>query len=934
MKVVDVRFGHRRPADRVIGFDDPRPALSWRIEDMADEWRQTAARIEVTMGGTSTVHDVAVAGGMFLPWPAEPLSSYDSATVRVSVAGADGVWSDWSTPTTVECGLLDKTNWNARPITPEPFVGREDPAPVLTRRFTVGEGAANARLAITAGGIFIAYLDGRRIGHDELTPGWTEYGKRILSLTYDVTDMLTPGDHELAVILGNGWWRGNLTWAMRTNVYGEDLWLLADLRWTDNTGDQSIGTDDSWSWRASNILANDLYQGQAADTRLPLLGTIGDDSETHAVRTIAMPDAAIVPMPMPPAQVIDELAARDIITTPSGRTVIDFGQNATGWVRLTVRGGRAGDTVTLRHAEVMEHGELGVRPLRNAKATDTFILNGAAEQTLEPMLTQHGFRYVEVDGVPGLRPEDITLRVVSADMDRLAWFDCSDEQVNRLFLNAVWSTIDNFITIPTDCPQRDERLGWTGDIAVYAPTAVRLLDSAAFLASWMVDVDSDRGSDGGIPVVVPQVLDGPQLTCGWGDSTVLVPWAIYESTGDTGVLADNLAMMDAFVDGVDRLTGGTHIWAGGFQFGDWLDPTAPPDNPGGSKADSDVVATAYFAHSTRLVARAHAALNDTKGTARYEELADKITQAFRDEYVTAGGRVLSDCASVYAMAIAWDLLEPGRQFDGAANRFADIVRTTGFRVSTGFLGTPLVCPALAKAGHMDLAMRLLLERGCPSWLYPVTMGATTVWERWDSMLPNGDINPGEMTSFNHYALGAIAGWLLSGVAGLTILEPGYRRIGFTPNTTGALSHAHARQTTPYGVIDAAWRIDNGRLTASLTVPVGVTADVTLPDGSVHTVGHGNHTWVVDVDVPERRIATIRDLIDDATLFSELRDVLHECGNPMYSGDNADVVFAGNAKAYLDDPISELPTVASSRGYCPMPELIVTAVNAFMTRHGL
>ncbi|OXN01231.1 alpha-L-rhamnosidase [Bifidobacterium vansinderenii] len=932
MKVVDVRFGHHRASDTVIGFDDPTPSLSWRVQDAPAGWHPTRARIEVTdRNGNARVHEIDDADGVHVPWPAAPLSPLEHATVRIGALDADGAWSAWSDPATVECGLLDKADWRAVPVTPSPSVGREDPAPVLVRRFTVGPDARDARLTITVGGILIAYIDGRRVGRDELAPGWTEYDKRITASTHDVTDMLTPGEHEISVVLGNGWWRGNLTWAMRTNVYGDDLWLLADLRWTDADGTHAVGTDETWTWRASNILANDLYQGQDTDTRRPPLG---DPDDERPVRALPMPEARIVPRTVPPARIIDELPAQEIITTPSGRTIIDFGQNATGWVRLTVRGGRAGDTVTLRHAEVLEHGELGVRPLRGAKATDTFILDGSPEQILEPQLTQHGFRYAEIQGVTGLAPEDATLRVLSADMDRLARFDCSDPQVNRLFLNAVWSTIGNFITIPTDCPQRDERLGWTGDIAVYAPTATRLMDCAGFLASWLTDVESDRGEDGGIPVVVPQVLDGPQLTCGWGDAAVLVPWAIYETTGDTGVFADNIAMMDAFIDGVDALTGGTHIWAGGFQFGDWLDPTAPPDNPGGSKADPDVVATSYFAHSTRLVARAHEALGDTEGARRYAKLADEIARAFRDEYVTAGGRVLSDCASVYAMAIAWDLLEPGRQSTGAADRLADIVRTTAFRVSTGFLGTPLVCPALARSGHMDLAMRLLLERGCPSWLYPVTMGATTVWERWDSMLPNGDINPGEMTSFNHYALGAIAGWLISGVAGLSIIEPGYRTVGFTPRPTGDLSHATASQTTPYGTIDTAWRVENDTMSATITLPAGITAEVTLPDGTHATVGHGTHTWTIPFIRPERHVATIRDLIDDRPLFDDLRDALRRCGNPMYAGDDADAVFAANARAYLDDPVSELPTVASARGYCPMPDLIVNATDRFMAEHHL
>ncbi|WP_207761076.1 alpha-L-rhamnosidase [Bifidobacterium simiarum] len=940
LRIADVRFGHSRPGD-VIGFASPTPAISWRVAEAPDGWRQAAAQIAVIRDGRETVTDLAGVDSVFVDWPVDPLISKASAAVRVRVAGSDGRWSDWSDPATVECGPLNKADWSGRPISPTPTVKRADPAPVMVRRFTVGPDADDARLHITAGGVYVVYLDGRRIGHDELAPGWTEYGKRICAFSYDITDLLTPGEHEIAVILGNGWYRGQLTWGCRTNVYGDDLWLLADLDWHDRSGSHTVATDDQWHWRSSGILSNDLYDGQITDTRLPLLGDDADPA--NDVTVYPMPEAAIVPAEIPPARIIDTIPGQKIIVTPSGKTVVDFGQNVSGWVRMTVRGAKAGDRLILRHAEVMEHGELGVRPLRNAKAIDEFILNGEAEQIVEPQLTQHGFRYVQVDfdGEPaiGIRPEDLVACVVSADMDQLADFECSDPDVNRLFLNARWSAVDNFLTVPTDCPQRDERLGWTGDIAVFAPTAVSLLDAGGFLSSWLVDMAADQGADGGIPVVIPDVLDGPKLTCGWGDACVLVPWAVYRATGDATVLKRFLPMMSRFIDGVDALTHGTHRWEGGFQFGDWLDPDAPPEDPGKSKADSDVVATAYFAHSTRIVAESYAIVGDIESARRYRALADNIADAYRAEYVTANGRILSDSVTVYAQAIMWDLLATDAQRDGAGARLADLVRIGAFHISTGFLGTPLVCPALVKAGHADLAMRMLLQRGCPSWLYPVSMGATTIWERWDSMMPDGSINPGEMTSFNHYALGAVAHWLLEGVAGIESLAPAWRRVRISPIIADAVAagmdHAKAVQRTPYGELSVSWRIGQGTglgersATIDITVPVGVTAQVVLPDGRTEDLDHGRHTLTATVPAGRGSIDTVRDLLDDADLFAELCEWVRRADLIAYSHGNVDSAIAKGAAASLNEPVEEIIEIVSGRGYMPQADKAADVARAFV-----
>lgn len=924
------RFGLHQAGEQVLGYEDARPSLSWKVLSAPEGWEQTRAQVEIASGRTQTeVCDLEGSNQVCVAWPGSPLGSHQACRVRVRVAGGDGVWSAWSDPAMVETGLLDNADWGGRPITPDPAVGREEASPIMVRDFMVREDCDLARLDLTAGGIFVAYLDGRRVGSDQLAPGWTDYHHRLNALTYDLTHMLTPGRHELAIILGNGWYRGQLSWTCRTDVYGSALWVLANLLWHDRDGEHTLVTDQAWTWRPSSILANDLYDGQTQDMRFPLLNPQG---QAHHVRELPMPSSRIRPQESAPARIVDRLPGQEIIVTPSGKRIVDFGQNLSGWVRMHVSSGHAGRRVVLKHAEVLEKGELGTRPLRNARATDCFILSGQ-EEDLEPMFTQHGFRYVQVEGIDDFRAEDLQACLVSARMEPLATFRSSDADLNRLFQNARWSTMDNFITVPTDCPQRDERLGWTGDIAMFAPTALDLFDAGGFLSSWLVDMAQAQAQDGGIPVVVPDVLDGPKLTCGWGDAAVLVPWAVYRSTGDAGVLRRFLPMMDGFVNGVAARCGDSYLWRGGFQFGDWLDPDAPPDNPGGSKADPDVVATAYFAHSTRLVARAHAALGQTDEAKRYDRLADKVAQAFRHEYVTDNGAILSDCASVYAMALVWDLLETPQERKGAGDRLADIVRVSGFRISTGFLGTPLVCPALVKSGHPHLAVRLLLQRHCPSWLYPVSMGATTIWERWDSMLPDGSINPGEMTSFNHYALGAIVHWMLAGLAGVAMEEPGWRKVRIAPVFDAALTGIDMNQQTPYGLIALSWRMDADTVHLDLDIPVGVEARVSLPGEEERAWTHGHHSW----DLPSSQVCpgpgpirTIRDLIDSDEAMAGLVQALTASGSPIYQGDQADVAFTKAAKPWLGASLDLLPEVASQQGYVPGAGDIVEACKRFLS----
>jgi alpha-L-rhamnosidase len=896
--VVAVRFEHR---DDALGVGTSSPRLSWRVRTGDPEWRQTA--YEVELDGTTVVR-VESAEQILVPWPFEPLASRTRATVRIRVTSAER-WSGWSVPATVETGPLHPDDWTARFITPRDHGDLDSPAPELVRTVVVRTGVVSARLYATAHGVYTASLNGARVGDDILAPGWTSYRHRLRCQTHDVTALLREGENTLSVVLGNGWYRGRLGWQGARALYGDRLALLAQLevRYTDGSLDV-LGTDEQWRARDTGIVADDLYDGQRTDLRF----TPGE--ATGAVEVLAGEEAKLTRLVAPegpPVRITEVLPAVRVWQSPSGRSLVDFGQNVVGWVRLRVRDTIAGREVAVRHAEVLEDDELCTRPLRTAEATDSYLLADAAEALLEPSLTFHGFRYAEVTGVPDLTAEDLHAVAVGSDLSRTGWFTCSDPDLEQFHENVVRSARGNFLDVPTDCPQRDERLGWTGDIQVFSPTAAFLFDTAGFLSSWLADLAAEQHPDGAVPWVIPDVLDGGAPTAAaWGDAATVVPWALYERYGDLDVLHRQFASARGWVDKVASLTT-DGVWAGGFQFGDWLDPAAPPDDPFDARTPPDVAATACLARCADVVARTAEALGRSEEAGRYRALAARTREAFADAFVTRAGRILGDSPTAYAMALQWDLLPTPQQREAAGHRLADLVRTNGFRIATGFLGTPLMTDALTSGGRPDLAYRLLLEKGCPSWLYPVTMGATTIWERWDSMLPDGTVNPGQMTSFNHYALGAVADWMHRTVAGLAPAAPGYREITVRPLPHRALTHASARHLTPYGEASVSWRRGEGRFHLEATVPVGSRATVhLLGDGrSPVTVAHGRHTWTTEdpcLTAPAP-VVTVRDLMDDPGLWGRAVGVMVRHG---LGGDSAQL--ARQLKPYLDMPARGLPTL--------------------------
>jgi alpha-L-rhamnosidase len=742
-----------------------------------------------------------------------------------------------------------------------------DGAPLLRKEFALKEEHGvpfRAILRATALGVFEATINGRPVGKDVLSPGWSSYEWRLRYRCYDVTDLLEPAT-VLVAALGNGWYRGNLSWNGNSAFYGPELGFFGqlDIEYADGFL-QTISTDTSWQSGPSATTANDIYNGQSIDARRAgnSWATPGFDTGSwRGVHTLDFDQSRLTEPVSPPVVRNEVLKPVRVFASPSGKTLVDFGQNLVGWLRFTVLG-EPGDVITLRHAEVLEHGELGVRPLRTAQATDTLTLSGG-QDFFEPTKTFHGFRYAEVTGWPGeLTENSVEAVVVHSALERIGEFECSSESVNQLHRNVVWGLKGNFLDLPTDCPQRNERLGWTGDIAVFAPTAAFLYDVKDFLQDWLLDLAAEqKAADGLVPFTVPDILKyekhpkafpPPESTALWSEAAVWVPWAMWEAYGDKSVLSRQYESMSAHTHRVEGLLSPTDLWDKGFQFGDWLDPDAAPDQPLNAKADRGVVATACLYRTALITSKTAAILGRTAEADHFNALAQRVRAAFNAHYVDHDGTIISDCTTVYALALAFDVLVGDERRDFAGNRLADLVRENGYRVSTGFAGTPFITWALSESGHIEAAYRLLLETECPSWLYPVTMGATTIWERWDAMRPDGTINPGEMTSFNHYALGAVADWLHKVVGGIRPLEPGYSKVLFAPRPGPGIDWARASLSTAYGIIRAEWRLTTeGDFECEVTVPEGVTAEVELPGTPRTSIGSGEHKLKFAGGVPAR-----------------------------------------------------------------------------------
>lgn len=850
LEVVRLRCEYKR---NPIGIGARRPRIGWQLKADGRGVAQAAYRIEAA----------ADAGFERVLWNSGEVRSSQSAHVelpglemesgrryyyRVQVWDTKGRSSDWSAEETYwETGLLSPSEWQASWISaPQGDADDSEQVPLLRRAFSLKSGVKEARLYATALGLYEFELNGRRVGEDFFTPGWTSYKHRLQTQTYDVTDMLRAGDNALGAYLGKGWYSGDLAWNDKRNLYGDRQALLAQLvvRYEDGS-EETVCTDGAWRTAGSQVLLSQIYHGETYDARLERHGWSApgfDDGAWTAVEVVPHTKDILVPQENDPVRRIEEIRPIALIRTPLGETVIDFGQNMVGWVRFSVEGA-AGQQVELHHAEVLDReGNFYTDNMRSAKQTIRYTLKGGAPETYEPRFTFQGFRYVRLigfgDNVDLSRFAGIVLHT---DMPATGSFQCSDPLVNQLQRNIDWGLRGNFLDVPTDCPQRDERLGWTGDAQMFVRTAAYLRGVAPFFTKWLRDVAADQRADGGVPFVVPHVLDdGSYSSAAWGDAAVICPWTIYLTYGDTRILAEQYDSMKAWVSYMRAQGEQEYLWNTGFHFGDWLGLDAKPDTYVGA-TDRDYIATAFYAHSVSLVQKTAAVLGKEADAAEYAELHARVLAAFNEEFVTPSGRLSVPTQTAQVLALTFGLLE-GRAKERAVAKLMELLEESKHHLTTGFVGTPYLNHALSDNGQNDEAYKLLLQQDYPSWLYPVTKGATTIWEHWDGIKEDGSFWSKDMNSFNHYAYGAIGDWLYRSVAGLDTDEraPGYKHLVLRPRPAEGLSWAEAQLETMYGEALSAWnRGIGGAMEQRAVVPPNATATIVLPGASLSGLTEGD-----------------------------------------------------------------------------------------------
>jgi alpha-L-rhamnosidase len=769
---------------------------------------------------------------------------------RIRVWDNEDKASAWSDAHFWEMGLLSENDWQTAWIQPnlQEDTQKSNPAPMLRKNFELKDIAKRARLYVTSLGLYEAEINGQRVGDRLFTPGWTSYDNRLQYQTYDVTAMLKKGPNAVGVMLGDGWYRGRMGWRESRNIYGDKLALLLQLRIEYVDGSKElIGTDGSWKASTGPILYSDIYNGEHYDARLEKDGWSTaqfDDGSWSDVSVMTHKKSILIAPEGPPVRRTENIKPVKILQTPAGETVFDMGQNMVGWLRLQVQG-PAGTTVTLRHAEVLDKdGNLYIENLRVAEQTVKYTLKGSGVEVYEPHFTFQGFRYVAIAGFPGKPTLDaLTGIVIHSDMKPTGTFSCSDPMLKQLQENIQWGQRGNFLDVPTDCPQRDERMGWTGDAQVFCPTACFNMDAASFFTKWMKDVAADQQKSGAVPHVVPNVLShgqesGASASAGWADVAVIIPWDIYEIYGDKRILEQQYPSMKAWVEYQRQKAGDSYLWTQDFTFGDWLAFNTTRSDYPGATTDKELVGAAFFGYSTSILQRTAEVLGKTEDAREYAELFAKIKKAFAEEFITSSGRLASNTQTAYTLALAFDLV-PESLKESAASRLAEDVREFK-HITTGFLGTPLISHVLSAYGFYDEVFMLLNRKEYPSWLYPITMGATTIWERWDGIKPDSSFQDEGMNSFNHYAYGAIGDWMYRQIAGINpdIESPGYKHSIITPHRGGGLTQASATFNSVHGMIESGWEITNGTMKVNLTIPANTTATVVLPEATLQETKEG------------------------------------------------------------------------------------------------
>lgn len=843
LRTTDLRCEHLAGVPCV---DTAAPRLRWSLHAEGRGRAQSGYRILVAgdpadlSAERGTVWDsdvVASADHVQIPYAGPPLEQGTTYHWAVRVHDEHGTPGPWSEPAAWRTGITWSAPWIAHDRRHDPGVvdpafrygpaNRRGmpPAPLLRRAFTAPADLRSAILYGTARGLAAMEVNGIVVDDAELVPGWTDYTRRQPYHAVDVTALVAPGPNALGATLADGWYSGFVGSDPRRpgNLYGRQPWLRCELHLVAEDGRRTVvGSDEHWRSAYGPVRGADLLRGESYDARRELPGWSSPGFRAADWRPVLVEAPGDVPMVADraqPVRTVEDVPALRVERVAQDRHIVDFGQNLVGRLRLRVRAVE-GTVLHVRHAEALDaNGELYRENLRTADAEDVYVAAGRPGETYEPRFTVHGFRFAEISGITELSTTDLKARVLHTDMPTVGRFRCSDELVNQMWSNIVWGLRGNVVGLPTDCPQRDERMGWLADAQVFAPTAALIMDTSAFFTRWLGDVKDAQSTEGAYPDVAPTVPTTRDGAPAWADAGVILPWLLYRAYGDTAVLREHWNAMDRYLGFLRRTNPGLR-WRHRRHndYGDWL--------AAGEETSRDLVAATYWAHDAALMAEIAEVLGETEAVAGYARLRTELAEAFCADHVAADGRVTGDTQTGYALALGMDLVPEHLRAAAAGHLVANIERH-GWHLTTGFLGVALLCPVLSATGNADVAHRLLAQRGYPSWGYTIDQGATTIWERWNGWTDGDGFASASMNSFNHYSLGSVGAWLIEGVAGISSAAPGYRRLRIAPQP-GPLRWAEAEYRSVRGTIHSRWRREDDRFVLTLTVPPGVTAKVTLP----------------------------------------------------------------------------------------------------------
>ena len=805
-----------------VGIDEKNPRFSWKIE--SDKQNVTQKMFEICVGDHYS-KCVKTDQSICFEYDGVPLKPKTKYEYKVRVWDNDDEVSEW------EYGYFITGLMGEKPVAK--WLGVESSKkeiPVYLKTFNI-DNTKNAYLFASAYGLYEIFINGKRLGDNYFAPGFTSYEKRLQYQMYEICDYLECGENKIEIYLGKGWFAGR--YPFQTEKPKNSFCAVMCQVEIDN--EIILTTDKSWNQFDSPIMFSEFYDGEIYDS------TKENKYENQADVTIYdIGYDNLVWNCSVPVKIVGEVKPVEMFKTPKGETVIDFGQNMVGWVEIKVCGDR-GSKIKISHAEVLDKdGNFYTENMRTAKNEVIFITNGEKEQTYHPHFSFQGFRYIRIDECDmSVSLDNFVGKVICSDININAEFKSSNKLLNRLFSNVLWGQRGNFVDIPTDCPQRDERVGWSGDAQIFMSTALKNSDSSAFFTKWLLDMSADQKQDGLVPIFIPS-MDEEKTASAWGDCATVCPIELYKAYGDKKFLSKMYPMMKNWVRYI-RNQGGEFLWNDGFQFGDWLGLDAQEGSYEGA-TDKYYIATAFYAYSTYLTMKASEVLGFMDDTIKYERLYKSIVSEFRKAYLDENGDPITKTQTAYVLGLYMNLFENPGEY---ALKLSQMIKTNANRLKTGFVGTPYLCYALSENGYSDICYDLLLQEEYPSWLYPVTKGATTIWEHWDGIKPDGSMWSEDMNSYNHYAYGSIMDWVYSVVCGIKtdISYPAYKKFVVKPCVTNRLKFCRVEYNTPYGRVASGWEnLDNGKIRISVKIPCNTSAQIILPNGESYQKGSGEYVF--------------------------------------------------------------------------------------------